>query len=123
MKNIQKELGMGTHAKAFDAKKWALTKCIEWAIKFTDEHPQKQINTLNIYMDNTTVVKTTYDISLSSRTVFIWDHLQKFYNSQWIGKIIRKGIDEWLESKEGHKIRVAWIPAHTGIRGNKEWTN
>jgi ribonuclease HI len=59
-----------------------------------------------MYIDNATAVKTTYNISLSS--------------GQWIGKIIRKGIDEWLESEEGHKIRVAWIPAHMGIRGNKE---
>jgi hypothetical protein len=52
-----------THA---DAEKWALAKCIEWAIKFTDDHPQKQISTINIYIDNAAVVKTTYDISPSS---------------------------------------------------------
>jgi ribonuclease HI len=41
-------------------------------------------------------------------------------SSQWIGKIIRKGIDEWLRKDERHRIRIAWIPAHTGIRGNEE---
>jgi hypothetical protein len=33
---------MGTHTKAFNAEKWALTKYINWAIKFTNDHPQKQ---------------------------------------------------------------------------------
>jgi hypothetical protein len=28
--------------------------------------------------------------------------------------------NKWLERNEGRKIKVAWIPAHTGIRGNKE---
>jgi hypothetical protein len=59
---VKKELGMGKQAEAFNAKKWALTKCINWAIKYTDKHLQKQINTLNIYIDNTTVVKATYKI-------------------------------------------------------------
>jgi hypothetical protein len=72
---VKKELGMGSQAKAFDAEKWALTKCIQWATKHTDEHPQKQINTLNIYIDNTTIIKTAYDITLSS--------------GQWIGKIVK----------------------------------
>jgi hypothetical protein len=57
-------------------------------------------------MDNATIVKATYKIKLSS--------------SQWIGKIIRRGIDEWSERNEGCKIRVIWILAHTGIRGNEE---
>jgi hypothetical protein len=57
-------------------------------------------------MDNAAVVKTTYNIVPSS--------------GQWIGKIIRRGIDEWLEKDERCRIKVAWILAHTGIRGNKE---
>jgi hypothetical protein len=79
MHNNQKELGMGKQAEAFDVEKWALTKCINWAIKYTDEHPQKQINTLNIYIDNATMVKATYKIKPSS--------------GQWIGKIIIRGIN------------------------------
>jgi hypothetical protein len=41
-------------------------------------------------------------------------------SGQWIGKIIRKGIDKWLGKDERCRIRIAWIPAHTGIRGNEE---
>jgi hypothetical protein len=41
-------------------------------------------------------------------------------SSQWIGKIIRRGIDEWLKKDERCRIKVAWISAHTGIRGNEE---
>jgi hypothetical protein len=92
---------MGSHAEAFNTGKWALTKCIQWAIKHTNKHPQKQINTLNTYIDNTTVIKTAYDIMPSS--------------SQWIGKIIKKGIDEWLRKDKRCRIRITWIPAHTGI--------
>jgi ribonuclease HI len=96
---------MGSQAEAFDAEKWALTKCIHWATKHTDKHPHKQINTLKIYIDNTAVVKTVYEIAPSS--------------SQWIGKLIRKGIDEWLNKDERHRIKIAWILAHTGIKGNE----
>jgi hypothetical protein len=39
----KKELGMGSQAEAFDAEKWALAKCIQWATKHTDKHPQKHI--------------------------------------------------------------------------------
>jgi hypothetical protein len=99
----KKELGMGSQAEAFDAEKWALAKCIQWATKHTEEHPQKQINTLKIYIDNAAVVKMAYEITPSS--------------GQWIEKMIRKGIDEWLRKDERHRIRIAWIPAHTG---NKE---
>jgi hypothetical protein len=35
-------------------------------------------------------------------------------------KIIRKSIAEWLRKDERCRIRIAWIPAHTGIRGNEE---
>jgi ribonuclease HI len=98
---------MGSQAKAFNVEKWALAECIQWATKHTDQHPQKQINTLNIniYIDNTAVVKTTYNIMPSS--------------GQWIGKITRKGIDEWLRKDKRCRIRIAWILAHTGIRGNE----
>jgi hypothetical protein len=63
---VKKELGMGKQAEAFDAQKWALAKCINWAIKYTDKHPQKQINMLNIYIDNATIVKATYEINCNN---------------------------------------------------------
>jgi ribonuclease HI len=102
----KKEIGMGSQAEAFDTEKWALTKCIQWATKHADEHPQKQINTLKIYIDNAAIIKMVYEITPSS--------------GQWIGKLIRKGIDEWLSKDERHRIRITWIPAHTGIRENEE---
>jgi ribonuclease HI len=73
---------------------------------YTDEHPQKQISTLKIYIDNAAIIKMIYEITPSS--------------SQWMGKLIRKGIDKWLNKDERCRIRIAWIPAHTGIRGNEE---
>jgi hypothetical protein len=76
------------------------------ATKHTDEHPHNQINTLKIYIHNAAVVKAVYEITPSS--------------GQWIGKIIRKGIDEWLNKDERRRIRIAWILAHMEIRGNKE---
>jgi ribonuclease HI len=102
----KKEIGMGSQAEAFDAEKWALAKCIHWATKHTDEHPHNQINTLKIYIDNAAIIKAVYEITPSS--------------GQGIGKIIRKGIDEWLSKDERRRIRIAWIPAHTDIRGNEE---
>jgi ribonuclease HI len=97
---------MGNKAEVFDAEKWALTKCLAWVINHTTDNPNTQINTINIYIDNAAVVKAVYDIAPTS--------------GQWMGKIIRKNIDKWLEEKEGRKIKIEWIPAHTGIKGNEE---
>jgi hypothetical protein len=68
----KKSLGMGNKAEAFDAEKWALVKSLSWAVKFTSNHPHKNIKTLNFYIDNVAIVKTTDNITLASR--------------QWIGK-------------------------------------
>jgi hypothetical protein len=70
---VKKSLGMGHKAEAFDAEKWALAKSIKWAVKFTSIHLHNNIKTLNFYIDNAAVVKTTYDITPSS--------------GQWIGKL------------------------------------
>jgi hypothetical protein len=63
----KKAIGMGNKAEAFDAEKWALAKSITWAVKFTSNHPHKNIKTLNFYIDNVAVVKNTYEITLTSR--------------------------------------------------------
>jgi ribonuclease HI len=102
---VKKSLGMGNKAEAFDAEKWALAKSLAWAVKFTSIQPHKNIKTLNFYIDNAAVVKTTYNITPTSR--------------QWIGKCIKKSIDKWLEEDE-RKIMIAWILAHKGIKGNEE---
>jgi hypothetical protein len=70
----RKSLRMGNKAEAFNAEKWALAKSLTWAVKFTSNHPHKNIKTLNFYIDNVAIVKTTYDITPTSR--------------QWIGKQI-----------------------------------
>jgi hypothetical protein len=77
---------MGNKAEAFDAEKWALAKSLTWAVKFTSNHLHKNIKTLNFYIDNVAIVKTTYDITPAS--------------GQWIGKCIKREIDKWLEEKE-----------------------
>jgi hypothetical protein len=100
---------MGNKAEAFNAEKWALTKSLTWAVKFTTNHPHKNIKTLNFYIDNVAVVKTTYGITPTS--------------GQWIGKRIKRDINRWLEEKEEHKIIVLWIPAHKGIKETKKPTN
>jgi ribonuclease HI len=105
----KKAIGIGSKAKAFDAEKWALAKSPTWAVKFTSNHPHKNIKTLNFYIDNIAVIKYTYEITLTSR--------------QWIGKIIKRDIDRWLEEKEECKIVVSWIPVHKGIKGNEEANN
>jgi hypothetical protein len=46
----QKLLGMGNKAKVFNAEKWALTKSLAWVVKFTSNHPHKNIKSLNFYM-------------------------------------------------------------------------
>jgi hypothetical protein len=87
---IRKEsLGMGNQAEAFDAEKWALTKCLAWAISHTTDNPRSHIKTLNIYIDNAAVVKTVYDIAPPS--------------GQWMGKVIRKSIDNGSEKKKDEK--------------------
>jgi ribonuclease HI len=103
---VKKSLGMGNKAEAFDAEKWALAKSLTWAVKFTSIHPHKNIKTLNFYIDNAVVVKTTYNISPTS--------------GQWIGKRIKRNIDKWLEEDEQRKIIIAWILAHKGIKENEE---
>jgi hypothetical protein len=50
-------LGMGNKAEAFDAEKWALAKSLAWAVKFTSNHPHKNIKTLKSYIDNAAIVK------------------------------------------------------------------
>jgi ribonuclease HI len=102
----KKALGMGNKAEAFDAEKWALAKSLTWAVKFTSNHLHENIKTLNFYIDNAAVVKTTYDITPTS--------------GQWIGKHIKRDIDKWLGEREERRIVVAWIPAHKGIKGNEE---
>jgi hypothetical protein len=57
---------MGNKARAFDAEKWALAKSLTWAVKFTSNHLNKNIKTLNFYIDNTAVVKNTYKITPTS---------------------------------------------------------
>jgi hypothetical protein len=52
----------------------------------SSNHPHKNIKRLNFYIDNVAVVKTTYDITPTSK--------------QWIGKCIKRDIDKWLEEKE-----------------------
>jgi ribonuclease HI len=103
---VTKSLGMGNKAEAFDAEKWALAKSLTWTVKFTSIYSHKNIKTLNFYIDNAAVVKTTYNITPTSR--------------QWVGKCIKRNIDEWLEEDEQRKIMIAWIPAHKGIKRNKE---
>jgi ribonuclease HI len=103
---VKKSLGMGNKAEAFDAEKWALVKSLTWAVKFTSKHPHKNIKTLSLYIDNTAVVKTTYDITPTS--------------GLWIGKHIKRNIDKWLEEDEQRKIMIAWIPVHKSIKGNEE---
>jgi hypothetical protein len=59
----KKSLGMGNKAKYLTQKNRPCQKPI---LKFTSNHPHKNIKTLNFYMDNVAVVKTTYDITLAS---------------------------------------------------------
>jgi hypothetical protein len=61
-------------------------KSLTWAVKLTSNNPHKNIKMLNFYIDDTTVVKTAYDITLAS--------------GQRIGKHIKRDIDRWLEEKE-----------------------
>jgi hypothetical protein len=82
----KKSLGIGNKAEAFNTEKWALAKSLTWAVKFTSNHLHKNIKTLNFYIDNAAVVKTTYDITPTS--------------GQWIGKCIKRDIDKWLGEKE-----------------------
>jgi hypothetical protein len=76
-----------------NTEKWALAKSPTWAVKFTSNHPHRNIKTLNFHIDNTAVVKTTYNITPASR--------------QWIGKRIKRDIDRWPEEKEECKIIVS----------------
>jgi hypothetical protein len=85
---------------------FTLAKSLTWAVKITSNHPHKNIKTLNFYIDNVAIVKTTCDITPASR--------------RWIEKQIKRDINRWLEEKEERKIVISWIPAHKGIKENEE---